>query len=110
MTTLIDCINRKHKSNMKIRIAGKGIGDCLIFDIIALSDILSKQTENFMLILNINHIYKELQDKLIGNKSLVKTDIDNNGYCYISNEQCSICGYNENWWIEKDLNNSTQYA
>ena len=53
-----------------------------------------------MLILNIKHIYKELKDKLINNKCSVKTDIDNNGYCYISNEKCSICGYNENWLMK----------
>ena len=97
LTTLMECINKTHKSNFKIRITGNEIGDCLISDIITLSDILSKQTENFMIILNINHIYKELNDKLINNKLLVKTDIDDNGYCYISNKECLICGYNENW-------------
>ena len=74
----------KHKSKIKIRLQGT-----------ATFDIMSKSVDNFMWLLWTTEIYGSIKDN---DKYLVNTD--DNGYCYISNHDCSVCGYNEKWMIE----------
>ena len=65
-----------------------------------LINILAVSTDNYMLILQIKNMYESLQKIENNEKYLINTDIDGNGYCYISNINCSICGYTEHWLMK----------
>ena len=103
LNKIINC-----KSRLTIKIRGNGVGEEGLNAlkeqtqeyIQTLTDLLSQKIKDFMLILNIDGIYKELKDKLDTNKYLINTGICENGYCYISNKECAICGYNGNWMMK----------
>ena len=55
--------------------------------------ILAEKVDNFMLSLMIEGIDCLLYDIKTNDKYLV--NMDNNGYCHVSNKGCTICGYRE---------------